>query len=122
MIWDSEPGGSKRSPNELHDKSGSAILRRKTRVRNFSKIMKRMAAAGVLCAMALAAPAQKKVKDQGEYDIYNQVIKDASDPAKEIAGLDSWNQKYPDSEYRDDRVYLYMQAYLKMNPSQPAKV
>jgi len=91
-------------------------------VRNLADILKRMAAVGAVCALVGAAPAQKKVKDQGEYDIYNQAFKDAADPAKQVADLDSWNQKYPDSEYKDDRVYMYMQAYLKMNPPQPAKV
>ena len=102
--------------------SGSAILRKKTRVQNLSNILRRVAAAGLVCVLACAAETQKKVKDQGEYDIYNQAIKDAADPAKQIADLDTWNQKYPDSEYKDDRVYLYMQACLKMNPPQPAKV
>jgi len=91
-------------------------------VRNLSNILRRMAAAGAVCALVCAAQTPKKVKDQGEYDIYNQAFKDAADPAKEIADLDSWNQKYPDSEYKDDRVYMYMQACLKMNPPQPAKV
>src|SRR5437868_887923 len=93
-----------------------------------------MAAAAVMLAVVLtgtvqparaqAAPAQaapeKKVKDQGEYDIYNQVLKD-TDPAKQIQDLDTWTQKYPDSDYKnDDRPYLYLQAYNKAK--QPAKV
>ena len=35
------------------------------------------------------AAQQKKVKDQGEYEIYNEAIKDASNPAKEIQDLDA---------------------------------
>jgi len=70
-------------------------------------------------ASAQAAP-EKKVKDQGEYDIYNQVLKD-TDPAKQIQDLDTWTQKYPESDYKsDDRPYLYLQAYNKAK--QPAKV
>src|ERR1051326_1553812 len=70
-------------------------------------------------ASAQAAP-EKKVKDQGEFDIYNQVLKD-QDPQKQIQDLDTWTQKYPDSEYKnDDRPYLYLQAYNKAK--QPAKV
>lgn len=64
----------------------------------------------------------KKVKDQGEYEIYNEAIKDANNPQKEIQDLDTWTQKYPDSDYKDDRLYMYMLAYSKMNPPQPAKV
>jgi len=70
-------------------------------------------------ANAQAAP-EKKVKDQGEYDIYNQVLKD-TDPAKQIQDLNTWTQKYPESDYKnDDRPYLYLQAYNKAK--QPDKV
>jgi hypothetical protein len=70
-------------------------------------------------AQAQAAP-EKKVKDQGEYDIFNQTIKDASNPAQQIKDLDTWTQKYPDSDYKDDRLYYYIQAYNLTN--QPSKV
>jgi hypothetical protein len=69
-----------------------------------------------------AAAKTKKVKDQGEYEIYNEAIKDANTPQKEIQDLDTWTQKYPDSDYKDDRLYMYILAYSKMNPAQPAKV
>src|SRR5260370_2626302 len=68
-------------------------------------------------AQAQAAP-EKKVKDQGEYDIFNQTIKDASNPAQQIKDLDTWTQKYPDSDYKDDRLYYYIQANNATN--QPA--
>jgi tetratricopeptide (TPR) repeat protein len=75
-------------------------------------------------APAPAPPAakQKAVKDQGEFEIYNQAIKDASNPQKEIQDLDAWSQKYPDSDFKDDRLYMYMQAYSTMQPPQPQKV
>jgi hypothetical protein len=65
-------------------------------------------------------PPEKKVKDQGEYDIYNQTLKDATNPAAQIKDLDTWTQKYPESDYKDDRFYYYIQAYNGSN--QPAKV
>ena len=77
------------------------------------------------CAHAqAAAAAQKKPKDNAEYDIFNDVIKDitAGNSAKAVTDLDTWTQKYPDSDYKDDRLYYYMQAYSKANPPQPAKV
>ena len=69
-----------------------------------------------------AGPPQKKLKDQGEYDVYNDVIKDiaGSNFAKAVADLDAWKQKYPDSDYKDDQLYFYIQAYHGAN--QPAKV
>lgn len=96
--------------------------------------LKRMAvaAAGAVvltCAWAQTPPPsgqpaakQKAVKDQGEFEIYNQAIKDASNPQKEIQDLDTWAQKYPDSDFKDDRLYMYMQAYSTMQPPQPEKV
>ncbi|MBZ5577002.1 MAG: hypothetical protein LAP40_10630 [Acidobacteriia bacterium] len=71
-----------------------------------------------------AAGAQKKPKDTAEYDIFNAAIKDiqANNSAKAITDLDTWTQKYPESDYKDDRLYYYMQAYSKANPPQPGKV
>jgi hypothetical protein len=77
-------------------------------------------ATGAAPLASAQAAAEKKVKDQGEYDIYNQVLKD-TDPNKQIQDLDTWTQKYPESDYKnDDRPYLYLQAYNKAK--QPAKV
>ena len=50
------------------------------------------------------------------------VFKDANDPAKQLQDLDAWTQKFPDSDYKDDRNYLYVLAYQKVAPPQPAKV
>src|SRR5215831_6059309 len=68
------------------------------------------------------AAKQKAVKDQGEFEIYNQAIKDAATPQKEIQDLDTWAQKYPESDFKDDRLYMYLDAYSKMQPPQPQKV
>src|SRR4051794_33045392 len=83
-----------------------------------------MGALALTCAAQTAAPAAKKkeVKDQGEFEIYNQAIKDANNPAKLLQDLDTWGQKYPESDFKDDRAYMYMQAYSKVQPPQPAKV
>jgi hypothetical protein len=96
---------------------------------NFYRTYHRVAAIAVMGAVILTgtaqlaqaqAPPEKKVKDQGEYDIYNQTIKDATNPAAQIKDLDTWTQKYPDSDWKDDRFYYYITAYNGAN--QPAKV
>jgi len=69
---------------------------------------------------APGAPPEKKVKDQGEYDIYNQTLKDLANFAALLKDLDTWAQKYPDSDWKDDRQYYYITAYNGTN--QPAKV
>lgn len=69
-----------------------------------------------------AAQPEKKPKDTGEYDIANEVFKDiqAATPnwQKAIADLNTWTQKYPDSDYKDDRLLYYQQAYYSMTPPQ----
>ncbi|MGA2771089.1 MAG: hypothetical protein ABSG26_09775 [Bryobacteraceae bacterium] len=106
----------------------------------FFRTLKEMAAVAVVCAVVMAGTAQharaqaaggqaaaqtaqpqKKVKDQGEYDIYNNVLKDAPAQAwpKLLQDLDTWTQKYPDTDYKDDRLYYYVQAYS--GTKQPGK-
>src|ERR1019366_3591774 len=72
---------------------------------------------------APGAPPEKKVKDQGEYDILNQTLKDLATPANPaplLKDLDTWAQKYQESDWKDDRQYYYITAYNGNN--QPAKV
>jgi hypothetical protein len=77
-----------------------------------------------------AAPAQggqpaatkRAYKDNGEYDLFNQAFKDAQNPAAQIKDLETWAQKYPDSDYKDVRTSMLVQAYGALNPPQPAKV
>ena len=93
-----------------------------------NRIFQRIAALAVMGAVVVIGTApvaraqapEKKVKDQGEYDIFNQTIKDATNPAAQIKDLDTWVQKYPESDYKDDRQYYYIQAYN--GAAQPAKV
>jgi hypothetical protein len=61
-------------------------------------------------AHAQAAPAQpqKKVKDQGEFDLYNSVAKE-TDPAKKLQYLNQWVEKYPDSDYQEEQLRYYDQ-------------
>lgn len=71
-----------------------------------------------------AAPKERKVKDIAEYDIFNEVLKDqnSNNPQKALQDLDTWTQKYPDSDWKDQRLYMYMQEYAKLNPPNAAKV
>jgi hypothetical protein len=87
--------------------------------------MKTILATLLVCALFIGAAGaqapQKKYKDQGEYDAFVAVTKDmaANDPAKALADLDAWRQKYPETDFRSDRDLLYVQAYSAAR--QPAK-
>src|SRR5690348_16232936 len=62
-------------------------------------------------AAAQAAP-EKKLKE-GEYDPYNEVFKDvaANNFTKALTDLDVWAQKFPETEYKEERTAFYVQAY-----------
>jgi hypothetical protein len=64
---------------------------------------------------------QKEVKDQTEWELYNSAITDVQKQgfAKAVTDLDTWKQKYPESDFKDDRDVYYIQAYAGSN--QPAK-
>ena len=81
------------------------------------------AQAGQTAAQPAAQP-EKKPKDTGEYDIINEVIKDVNgtDFQKTVTDLNTWTQKYPESDYKDDRLFYFMQAYGAVQPPQPDKV
>ena len=76
-----------------------------------------------VCLLAAAAFAQsgKNYKDPAEYQAYDAVAKDmaANNSAKALTDLDAWQKNYPDSEFKDDRQLLYVQAYAAAK--QPAK-
>lgn len=57
-----------------------------------------------------AAKPAKKVKDQAEWDLFDGVTK-ATDPNAKIKLLTTWKEKYPDSEFKDDRLLIFIQAY-----------
>lgn len=71
----------------------------------------------LLClVIAVVCPlnaAEKQLKP-GESEIYNEVIKGltASNLTKALADLDTWSQKFPDSDFKDDRAALYVQTYV----------
>ena len=71
-------------------------------------------AAGMIVAPLVAQQAQKKVKDQGEYDLYNSVAGAANDPNKQLQLLQTWKEKYPDSDFKEDRAVMVAQDYAKL--------
>jgi len=71
-----------------------------------------VAAALVQVAGAQSAPAEKKYKD-GEFDIYSAAAKDVNGRnfAQAIKDLDTWKQKFPDTDFKIERQTLYILAY-----------
>ena len=71
-------------------------------------------ATGLVFTPIFAQQPQKKVKDQGEYDIYTAVSKE-TDPNKQLQLLQTWKEKYPDSDFKEDRAAMVAQDYAKLN-------
>jgi tetratricopeptide (TPR) repeat protein len=85
-------------------------------------------------AQAASAPGQKNWKDRAEYDLYESATKTA-DHAKRLEILNQWREKYPSTDFQQERLLLYVGTYqglgqaqkiidtsrelLKVNPSDP---
>src|ERR1035438_2037552 len=77
------------------------------------------ALAGLLVAAGLgqaarrqSAPAEKKYKD-GEFDIYSAAANDVKGGnfAQAIKDLDTWKQKFAETDFKTERQTLYIMAY-----------
>ena len=74
------------------------------------------------CAAVTMAQTPKQYKDANEYPMFDTSIKDlaAGNAAKALADLEAWSQKYPESDYKDDRQILYVKAYAAANQAAKA--
>src|SRR5580704_17480556 len=70
-------------------------------------------------ATALAQPKEKKVKDQQEYDLYKSSTTTA-DAAKRLPFLDQWKEKYPESDFKEERLVIYQTTYQALNQTAKA--
>ena len=69
---------------------------------------------GAVGALAQETKKQKVVKDQAEFDLLQLVNKEPAG-AKKIELLDQWKQKYPESDFKEDRAMVYVQTYQAKN-------
>jgi tetratricopeptide (TPR) repeat protein len=83
-------------------------------LRHFSKLTAVVAMVAVALPNMWAQAAQeKKVKDQAEYDLFTAATKE-TDPKKKVDLLTTWKQKYPESDFKEDRQVLFIQTYHQM--------
>ena len=87
-----------------------------------SKIISAAAIASVFCVsvwgQATPAP-EKKVKDRAEYDLYESISKEQN-ATKRLESLNTWKEKYAETDYKKERLLFYLTTYVQLN--QPAKV
>lgn len=70
----------------------------------------RIVLGAALAVSFLAAQQQKTAKDQAESDLYNSILKE-QDPTKKLSLLEQWDQKYPDTAFKQERNLFYVQTY-----------
>jgi len=66
--------------------------------------------ASVLVGFARAqsvAPDQRKYKDRAEYTLYSTITQ-TEEPTKRLELLNQWEQKYPQSDFNDDRLKYFV--------------
>lgn len=65
-----------------------------------------------------AGQTQKNWKDRDEYDLYDKISK-TQDPKQQIQLLQTWLDKYPQSDYANERLTFWILALSKMAQSDP---
>ena len=65
------------------------------------------------CASFAQTPAAKNWKDRAEYDLAQEIGKAQGD--KKIELLNQWKQKYPESDFKVDRIGIYVATYQAMS-------
>ena len=66
-----------------------------------------------------AAQAEPKYKDQGEYTLYDSILKDTNAKTK-LDKLQEWQTKYPATEFDKTRKALFLDTYIKLNQPKEA--
>lgn len=66
-----------------------------------------------------AAQPQKQVKDIGEHEVFTAVTKE-TDPNKKLALLNTWKEKYPNTDFKKERQLYFLDTYRNLN--QPDKM
>jgi hypothetical protein len=60
----------------------------------------------------------KNYKDRGEYDLYVQVTQ-ATDPNKRLQLLNTWSDKYPQTDYEKERLQYYLATLNQLAATDP---
>ncbi|MEO8659983.1 MAG: hypothetical protein ABI693_16045 [Bryobacteraceae bacterium] len=84
-----------------------------------SKLIMAFALTSVLGLTVWAQAPQKNYKDRAEYDLYSSILKEAN-PTQKLALLNQWKEKYATTDFKEERMQLYLDTYRGLN--QGAKV
>ncbi len=82
-------------------------------LKRLAKLAAPLALLGLSGSLFLALAQEKKVKDQAEFDLYTAAAKE-TDPAKQLQLLLQWKEKYPTSDYKEERQTTMIGTYQKL--------
>jgi hypothetical protein len=84
-----------------------------------------LAAAPLASAQATAqqpagqqAAGQKNYKDRGEYDLYSKITQ-TKDPKERLQLLNTWQDKYPQTDFNKERLQYYVATLAQLAPTDP---
>jgi len=66
------------------------------------------------------APAAKNYKDKDEYDLYYKITQTA-DPKARLQLLNTWQDKYPTSDYAPERLQFFVATLQALAPTDPTQ-
>ncbi len=61
---------------------------------------------------------QKNYKDRAEYDLYSKITQ-TQDPKARLDLLNQWQEKYPQSDFADDRSKYFINTLAQLAPNDP---
>ena len=79
----------------------------------------------LLLAATVAVPApqeakEQRPKDQAEYELITKAFDADTDPKTKLQVLDEWKEKYPETDFEDDRVKVYMRTHQQLGDAKSA--
>jgi tetratricopeptide (TPR) repeat protein len=78
-----------------------------------------LAPAGMTGQDQPAAAQGPKYKDQGEYTLYDSILKDTT-PKTKLDKLQEWQTKYPATDFDKERKQLFLNTYVALNQPKEA--
>lgn len=74
--------------------------------------------AGQAGAAGGQAPAKKNYKDRAEYDLFSKITQ-TQDPKQRLVLLNTWQDKYPTSDFKHDRLLYFVRTLSQLAQNDP---
>lgn len=78
------------------------------------RTVKLLAVVAIASLVAVAQAQEKKVKDAAEHKLFSTAAS-PGDPKTRLAALEEWKQKYPESDFKLERLLLFIDVHKALN-------